>query len=157
MNDTPFYIAQVIPAPDGWIQQGSIDPGDEFWYARVGRPEVQVFPDENSGWVLMLGNSVTVSIHATPEAAFRAYEAYCCDFPQDVDEHGNLAHTECDFPMDAPPVGIVVGVRWNTFREQVAETVQRIRHSRKDNGPFTALYEDDLRALLASRHEGGRR
>ena len=74
----------------------------------------------------------------------------CGDFPE--------CHAgTCGCGDDTPPIGIVVGVRWNTFREQVAETVQRIRHSRKDNGPFTRLYEDDLRALLASRHEGGRR
>lgn len=80
----------------------------------------------------------------------------CGDFPE--------CHTEpptcgCDdgSDYDEPPIGIVVGVRWFTFREQVAETVQRIRHSRKDNGPFTDLYLDDLRALLASRHDGGQR
>lgn len=72
----------------------------------------------------------------------------CGDFPEC---HAEPPTCGCDDISDAPPVGIITKVTPWTFRENVAYTVSMIRHSRKDNGPFTDLYLNDLRALLSSR------
>ena len=65
---------------------------------------------------------------------------------------------ECHGHDDPPPIGIVVAVIPWTFRENVAYTVSMVRHARKEG--FAAseeLFLNDLRALLASRHDGGQR
>ena len=68
----PHYINQIIPAPAGWVQQGSANPGDEFWYERVGQPDVQVYPGEYAGWELQAGTGEPTT-HTTPAEAMAYY------------------------------------------------------------------------------------
>lgn len=66
----PHYIPQIVPAPQGWIQQGSPDPGDEFWYETTEGSMVQVFPGEYSGWVRYHTEDDTYHSFPTLQAAF---------------------------------------------------------------------------------------
>lgn len=78
----------------------------------------------------------------------------CGDFPEC---HAEPPTCGCG-DYTEPPVGIVTSVTPWTFRENVAYTVSMIRNARKDQHvSLEDLYVHDLRALLATRHEGGRR
>ena len=74
----------------------------------------------------------------------------CGDFPEC---HNEPPTCGCDDRIDAPPIGIVTKVIPWTFRENVAHTVQMVRHARKENQPgLEELFLNGLRALLATRH-----
>ena len=73
----------------------------------------------------------------------------CGDFPE--------CHDEDNPCRCVAPVGIVVAVRWNTVREDVVGTIHRIREERARGGQFENLFTNDLRNLLASRHDRGAR
>jgi hypothetical protein len=69
---------------------------------------------------------------------------------------GDFAECHAEPPTcgcgDAPPVGIVTKVVPWSFRENVAHTVQMVRHAHKENHPsLETLFLGDLRALLATR------
>lgn len=104
----PWYIPTIVPAPQGWLQQGSADPGDEFWYQpsferlNLGYPDAQVFPGEylHEGWLLSFNASQWTTYHASPEAAFNAYAEFVCDTPEDRNPDGTLMHIECACPME---------------------------------------------------------
>ena len=93
------YIAQIVPAPKGWVACGSPEPGVEFWYESTDGI-AQVFPHPDSGWELQVNGSESTVRVAIPAVAFRLYEDYRCDFPQDRDADGNLTHAECACPTE---------------------------------------------------------
>jgi hypothetical protein len=119
-----WYIPSIVPAPPGWLQNGSADPGDEFYYTHVhtdgGYPGAEVYPGEypdgeeppqysSSGWVLHIyltaeqHHSVPEQYIAgfpTPTAAFNAYAEFVCDTPEDRNPDGTLAHSECACPTE---------------------------------------------------------
>jgi hypothetical protein len=78
-----WYIPSIVPAPEGWLRNGSADPGDEFYYTSTAN-DAEVYPGEVdpatqpeqyefSGWVL--------HIYATAEQHHSAREQYIGGFP----------------------------------------------------------------------------
>lgn len=79
----------------------------------------------------------------------------CGDAPECHDENNPCG---CQPDLSEPPVGIVVAVRFNSVREDVVSIIHRIReHRASGHESLEVLYTNDLRALLATRHERGAR
>lgn len=112
-TDVDHYTDQIIPAPDGWVRQGSPDPGDEFWYERSGRPDVQVFPAEytSEGWVLYIGNTDETFNLPTPGEAMKRYEC--------LSEFGpHEDHSDCERMLHDMANGCICDDAYNREAEE---------------------------------------